>query len=141
MRQYAAGLLADFRGGQHALSVFGCQGFITGLAVHPDTHYGCVFGCHALSDQCADDTGQHVAHAGGGHTRIAGRVAPDRLTSLLYQRGMAFQHNGCAGQFNQSLNGRDSVGLDFVVADTKQACRFAWMGGQDGCMLARLNQP
>ena len=60
------------------------------MEIHPGLG-GCA-GRHALGNQAGNQTGEHISHPAGGHTRIAGGIDENGPVRSGDQRGCPFEY-------------------------------------------------
>lgn len=119
--------------GQDAQLALFTGGPVPGQGMDQHCQTGCLRRCHALRQQCPHQPGQHIAHTGGGHTRIAmaAQTGEPLTCSISHQRTHTLEDRGTAEAFRQLTDGPGPVGLHLRGADPQQSGGFGGVRRDD----------
>lgn len=117
--------------GEGALAGGVTCGMVAGGTVCPDTEAGCGEGIFFGVEQGGDDAGECIAHAAGGHARVAGAVDGEPAVGGSNDGGGEFEDDDGAGVFGELLGVVDGGLEEFFDGDVEELCHFAGMWGED----------
>jgi len=103
---------------------------ITGHGVHQNTNARRQPVISTLRQNSCDRTGKHIAGAGAGHARIAPLAERGCKTLRTHEGACALQNNHATISFDESVQGREPVGLYLFRADVEKPPCLAGMRRQ-----------